>query len=50
LGTGVKDIDEGEWERILDEVDEDGNGEISFEEFRDMIYNLFGIEVDKKIR
>jgi Ca2+-binding EF-hand superfamily protein len=50
LGAGAKDIDEGEWDRILDEVDEDGNGEISFEEFRCMIYNLFGMEVDKKIR
>jgi Ca2+-binding EF-hand superfamily protein len=42
LGSGV-DIDDSEWEKILEEVDEDGNGEISFAEFKDMIYKLFSI-------
>ncbi len=39
LGSrGMGDIDESEWERILEEVDGDGNGEISFDEFKIMIY------------
>ena len=42
LGTGAANIDDAEWERILDEVDEDGNGEISFEEFKLMMYRLLG--------
>ena len=43
LGQGSKNIDDSEWERILDEVDEDGNGEISFEEFKLMMYKLLGM-------
>jgi calcium-dependent protein kinase len=48
-GKGVGDniIDDCEWEKIIDEVDEDGNGEISFSEFRDMIYRLFSVKVEK---
>jgi hypothetical protein len=50
LGAGgaVSDIDDAEWEQILDEVDEDGNGEISFKEFKHMIYKLFSIQRNKK--
>ena len=45
LGGGSADaIDEAEWERILMEVDEDGNGEISFDEFTHMIYRLFSLK------
>ena len=37
-------IEDKEWEMILDEVDEDGNGEIDFEEFKFMMHKLLGIE------
>ena len=40
---GVGDIDDLEWEKIIDEVDSDGNGEISLDEFKHMIYKLFSI-------
>jgi Ca2+-binding EF-hand superfamily protein len=41
------DLDDNEWDRIIDEVDKDGNGEISFEEFKAMIYNLFNIKQEQ---
>lgn len=34
---------------MLEEVDIDGNGEISFEEFRDMIYRIFNIPLEDKV-
>lgn len=37
-------IEDSEWQMILGEVDINGDGEISFEEFQDMIFNLFGLE------
>ena len=44
LGSGsVGAIDDEEWDRILKEVDEDGNGDISFDEFKTMIYKLFSL-------
>ncbi|CDW91278.1 protein kinase domain containing protein [Stylonychia lemnae] len=42
------DIDDNEWDRVLEEVDKDGNGEISFEEFKEMIYNMCNMEMEKK--
>lgn len=37
------EVEECEWDKILMEVDRDGNGEISFEEFKEMIQNMFNI-------
>jgi len=37
-------VDDSEWEMILGEVDLNGDGEISFEEFLEMIFRIFGIE------
>jgi len=37
-------IDDAEWEMILKEVDINGDGEISYEEFTEMILRLFGLE------
>lgn len=45
LGNGNKsEIDDNEWERILDEVDADGNGEIDFEEFKHMMYKVLDVK------
>jgi calcium-dependent protein kinase len=51
LGNGREiDVDDNEWDRILDEVDADGNGEISFDEFKIMMYKLLSIEIpDNKV-
>ncbi len=43
LGQGATQVDDSEWDRIMDEVDEDGNGEISFDEFKLMMYKLMGM-------
>lgn len=43
LGSKGTDIDESEWERIIEEVDVDGDGEISYDEFRLIIYTLLGL-------
>ena len=40
LGVNASDISDTEWSQILNEVDEDGNGEISFEEFKQMMYKV----------
>jgi hypothetical protein len=37
-------VDDSEWQLILGEVDKNGDGEISFEEFVDMMFKLFGLE------
>ena len=37
-------IDDEEWENILGEVDANGDGEISFEEFVEMIFKLFNLK------
>jgi len=42
------DIDDNEWDKVLDEVDKDGNGEISFEEFKEMVYNICSLQMEKK--
>lgn len=34
LGRGGNEIDDKEWDMIVDEVDQDGNGEIDFDEFK----------------
>ena len=39
LGLG-KNIDDGVWNQIVKEVDENGDGEISFEEFKIMMQKL----------
>jgi len=39
LGKGSQ-VDDAEWDEILDEVDEDGNGEIDFEEFKIMMLKV----------
>jgi calcium-dependent protein kinase len=47
LGNGRKnDVDDAEWERILDEADSDGNGEISFDEFKAMMYKILVKQVE----
>lgn len=43
LGAGKNDVDDAEWERIIDEVDLSGDGEISYDEFKYMIYTLLGV-------
>lgn len=43
-GNNNSEIDDNEWDKILEEVDKDGNGEISFGEFKAMIYNLFSMK------
>ena len=42
-GAAITDVEDNEWDRMLEEVDVDGNGEISFEEFKDMIFRIFNI-------
>jgi hypothetical protein len=37
-------IDDCEWEMILGEVDINGDGVISFDEFLEMIFKIFGME------
>eukprot|EP01017_Pseudomicrothorax_dubius_P022951 TRINITY_DN2469_c0_g1_i4.p1 TRINITY_DN2469_c0_g1~~TRINITY_DN2469_c0_g1_i4.p1 ORF type:complete len:346 (+),score=96.27 TRINITY_DN2469_c0_g1_i4:154-1191(+) len=37
LGTAIQDLDEEVWQEIIKEVDVNGDGEISFEEFSNMI-------------
>jgi Ca2+-binding EF-hand superfamily protein len=44
-GKGLSDVDESEWERIVEEVDVDGDGVISYDEFRLIIYTLLGVPV-----
>jgi len=39
LGVG-KSIDDGVWDQVVREVDRDGNGEVDFEEFREMMVKL----------
>lgn len=40
-----QEVDDNEWDKIIDEVDKDGNGEISFMEFKEMIYNMFNMKM-----
>lgn len=45
LGNGgATKVEDKEWEQIIDEVDEDGNGEISFPEFKFMMYRVLGMQ------
>jgi hypothetical protein len=48
LGGNSIGIEEEEWDKIVDEVDENGDGEISFQEFKDMIYLLLSVENPNK--
>ena len=43
-------VDDAEWDLILGEVDINGDGEISFEEFLDMILRLFGMEKSNEFK
>jgi Ca2+-binding EF-hand superfamily protein len=42
-GASITDVEDNEWDRMLEEVDVDGNGEISFEEFKEMIFRIFNL-------
>jgi calcium-dependent protein kinase len=44
-GAAKDEIDDNEWDKIIDEVDKDGNGEISFQEFKEMIYSMFNLKI-----
>lgn len=44
IGVG-KNIDEKVWNEIIKEVDPNGDGEISFEEFKQMMIKLLEVEV-----
>ena len=37
-------VGDSEWEMILGEVDLNGDGQISFDEFLEMIFKIFGIQ------
>jgi calcium-dependent protein kinase len=39
LGVGAQ-ISEDVWDKIISEVDENGDGEVSFEEFKTMMQRL----------
>ncbi len=41
-------IDDDEWQNILGEVDANGDGEISFEEFVEMIFKLFNLKKEEE--
>ena len=48
LGGGKKFGSEKIWNDIIKEVDTDGNGEISYEEFKEMMTKLIGHDVGSK--
>ncbi len=41
LGAGMNNISDKEFQMILDDADEDGNGEIEFDEFKHMVLKIF---------
>jgi len=43
LGNSSR-VGDSEWEMILGEVDLNGDGQISFDEFLEMIFKIFGIQ------
>jgi len=45
LGGGKKFGNEKIWNDIIREVDTDGNGEISYEEFKEMMTKLIGHDI-----
>lgn len=47
LGGGKKFGNEHIWNDIIKEVDTDGNGEISFEEFKAMMSKLLKNDIEK---
>lgn len=47
LGQGKKFGNENIWNDIIKEVDTDGNGEISFEEFKAMMSKLLKSDIEK---
>ena len=47
LGVG-KTIDKKVWDEIVNEVDCDGNGDIDFEEFSQMMHSLLKQEVPEE--
>lgn len=42
-GQQAEVVDDNEWDKIIEEVDKDGNGEISFAEFKNMIFNMCSV-------
>lgn len=40
LGGGETEEEQDEWREIINEIDRDGNGEISFDEFHYMMLKL----------
>lgn len=49
LGVKKQLVDEVVWNQMIKDVDEDGNGEISFEEFKTMMLRLVNDELRKSI-
>lgn len=47
LGGGKKFGNENIWSDIIKDVDADGNGEISFDEFKEMMYKLLKNEIQQ---
>lgn len=46
MGNNKKFGDEKMWKEIIKEVDLDGNGEISFDEFKVMMHKILGEQVN----
>lgn len=46
LGEGLKigEVDDNEWDMMIDEVDQNGEGEISYSDFKNMMKKLFSIQ------
>jgi len=38
---GIKGQESDQWENVIKEVDQDGNGEIDLQEFKQMMFRLF---------
>ena len=47
LCHGQDDFEDGVWDKIINEIDQDGNGEIDFEEFCDMFDKMINVPDDE---